>query len=276
LVECRRRGDAGFDEVTGMLPVAGTPCLFVMALPHAPAVAQRVVISHSFFEIFMLQAAELSLLRGLGAAGIPAIYIQAPGQGDSEGAPEDCLCEDRVEAAMAAFEHLSAEAGDGRPCFFGARLGGLISLRAAQEIGVPASLCVWDPVLDGNAYWKRVSRLERIAATVGRRTGFQDPELQLSEWGRVTLLGVETTPEQLTDLESTAKKVGRSARVDGAALAVLLNEGSAGPARSVLGGVVDGALQIVTLGIRDPWQLGLRRGEGAVGPTISWVQGATN
>lgn len=270
----RTIGD-GFVEETGMVRCGENELLYVMGIPDRPSSDHGVVISHSFFEIFMFQRTELALLRRLASAGVPCIYVQAPGMGDSEGSPRGCRCEDRVEAALTAFRHLEQTGERLHPCFFGARVGGLIALLAAQRSQGHSSVAVWDPVLDGNAYWKQIARLERIAATVGRKSGFVEPSRHLEERGRVTLLGVETTPEQVEDLKVTASKVSDGGRIHGDALAIALNEASIPPIRSAMQRIVEGSVSTVALGVRDPWALGLRKGDDAIVPTLAWLAGGS-
>ena len=273
LREHRRRTEPGFVEETGMLRSDDHELLYVMTLPEQPLSKLGVVISHSFFETYMFQRTELKLLRRLAAAGVPSIYVQAPGMGDSEGFPRECRCTHRVAAALSAFACLDQAIDGLDPCFFGARVGGLVSILAARQHGGRASLCVWDPVLDGSAYWKQVARLERIAATVGRKTGFVEPGRHLAERGRVTLLGVETTPDQLEDLKTSASSVHEGGSIRGDALAIALSDGSMPPLRAALEPMVEGHLATVALGLRDPWALGLRKGDDAIDPTVSWLAG---
>lgn len=266
----QRRREDGFVEETGMLDVGSARSFYVMVSPERVLSRHRVVITHSFFEMYMLQHTEIGLLRALARAGVPAIYVQAPGMGESEGDPRRCLCEDRVEAMTMAEAYLRRANDAGRPCFFGARVGGLIATLAAQRYDGAASLCAWDPVLDWADYWKKVSRLERIAAAIGRKSGFEEPERHLSERGRVTLLGVETTPEQQEDLEAATAAV-RLGRISGPGFILALNDASARSLRATIVPIVEGEVDVLSLGLRDPWQLGLRRGNGALEPTVAWI-----
>jgi alpha-beta hydrolase superfamily lysophospholipase len=267
----QRREGEGYTEETGMLSHDGHPLFYAMAFPREARGPWGVVISHSFFEMFILQRSEMVLLRRFAADGVPAIYVQAPGMGDSEGVARDCRVADRVDAARVAADHLRSTQGIGSICFFGARLGGLVAALAAQRSAEETSLCVWDPVLDQGVYWKQVSRLERVAAALGRKTGFDEPSRRLQRDGRTTVLGVETTPDQLSDLESAVSELQRNGRIDGAGLSVALDAASSEATRSRLEPLLSGGLESVTLGLRDSWQLGLRKGEMAIPPTLSWV-----
>lgn len=260
----------GFQEETGVVDVGGKPCLFVLARPTGRSHATGVVISHSYFEISMLQGAEVELARSIARSGRAAIYVQSPGMGDSAGDPAACLVEDRVAAALVAFEEMKSRVPEmQRPCFFGARLGGLVALLGAQEMGASA-VAVWDPALDGDAYWTQVRRLARVAAVVGRQDLFQEPAQEVSKDGRSSVLGVEVTPAQLEDMKRAPERL-RHDSIEGPGLLLALNDSAVSRLKPAVAASVTGPLETASLGQRDFWHLGLRRGHAATVPTIAWM-----
>jgi pimeloyl-ACP methyl ester carboxylesterase len=271
LTQHHRVASDGVVEEVGTFDLGGRRLFFHIARPPGDVRATGVVLCHSYFELSMLQEAEISLARKTAAAGHACIYVQAPGMGDSEGVPEECMLADRVDAATAAFEELRARVPRvARPCFFGPRLGGLVATLAARRIE-DAALALWDPNFDPSAYWKQVRRLARIAAVVGRQRFFDDPQIELDGQGKASVLGVEVTPSQLADLESAWSRI-EGGKIGGPALLVCLDDSSARAAKEVLSPIVQRPVDTRVIGKRDIWQLGLRRGKGAIEPTIEWMK----
>ena len=257
-------------EETGMFDLDGRRVLYFLVRPIARPRTTGIVISHSYFELSMLQEAEIRLARRLAAAGYASIYVQAPGMGDSEGDAEACMLADRVAAALGAFQHLRSVVPEiSRPCFFGARVGGLVATLGAQQVG-DAALALWDPTLDPSSYWRQVRRLARIAAVVGGQRLFKDPQVDLHEQGSASVLGVEVTSRQLEDL-AQAEVTRDLAIVEGPVLLVALDDPGMRAAKKVLSPLSSSPVDAHVIGHRDIWHLGLRRGKGALEPTVAWA-----
>lgn len=264
------RADEGFSEETGSLAVAGEELLFVLTRPTGVIHPVGVVLSPSYFELSMLQSAEIEFARRSARAGFACLYIQPPGAGDSTGDPLACTFPDRVGAALAGAAELSRRVeGTERTCFFGPRAGGLVALLAAGE--KPGSCAIaWDPALDGDLYWSQVRRLARVAAVVGRQDMFEEPQAEVSRDGRSSIMGIDITPEQLEDLRAAPGSL-RPGSIEGPVLVVGLRDPLVESAVATLRPIVRGEIEGLSLGRRDIWHLGLRRGAEVIEPTIEWM-----
>lgn len=266
----QRELEGNIEEV-GTVTVDGNDLYFIVIRPPGEARSTGIVICHSYFELSLLQAAEISFAREAARAGFACIYIQAPGMGDSRGVPQQCMVSDRIATARAGWDELARRVpAVSEPCFFGARLGGLVATLAAAE--TPGSnLVLWDPNFDSETYWKQVRRLARVSAVVGRMNMFQDPQIDIDQEGEASVLGVEVTRAQLADISTSAGRL-TTAKVDGAGVLVSMDAGSMRSASGTLSGIVQGPLETHSLGNRDIWGLGLRRGRGAIEPTVAWLK----
>jgi hypothetical protein len=270
LEEHQRYEDAAWSEETGTLLVNGRRLFFHLVRPAGEVRSAGLVICHSYFELTMLQEAEIALAREAAVAGFASIYVQAPGMGDSEGDPKKCFVKDRVAAVEAAFAELRTRVNEvSRPCFFGARVGGLVAALAAQRAD-EAALAMWDPSFNAPLYWKQVRRLARITAVVGRQHEFKDPQQDLARQGLASVLHVDVTPQLLDDLGRTELST-RNGVVAGPTFLLALNATAAKAALGALSGIVAASPHVHSVGHRDIWHLGLRRGKGATAPTVAWM-----
>ncbi len=277
----------GTVEEVGVIPHdRGDMAFLSIRPPDAATTKPGIVLCHSFFEMGLLQTAELTFLREVAQRGSPAIYVHAPGCGDSGGVPGTTTVQDRVDAATRGFDELVRRSSVERACFVGARFGGFVALRAAVEVG-GASVVLWDPSLDPAAYLTEVIRLVKIGSAVGRMTGSvftpegkkieraQDPSLaldprrELDENGRISLLGQETTVAQLEDLErATLEGLGQ---VAGTAAVFARDEAAQVAGVRVVQRVLDGPVSGHALGLRDVWHLALRAGAIVRTPSVEWL-----
>lgn len=261
----------GFVESTGTLELGGDRLLYVTFIPHDVRSTFGLTVSHSLFEFSVLQEAEIELCRAAARSGFAAIYVQAPGMGDSEGMGPEWTVDERVEGVAAAFDHLQRLcASVARPCFFGGRFGGLVATRAAQ--GEPgAALVLWDPSFDFTAYFKQVRRLVRMASVSNRQRYFKDPEAELAADGRSSVFGVEVTSELIDHLRAQTVPRGR---LTGPVFAVAIDAAGLRSIEQDIASITDGPFETTRVAIRDRWHLGLRHGETVVAPTIAWMEEA--
>ncbi len=270
LGEHQSRTDAGFTESTGTLRIGSDELLYVMTAPEGPFRSTGIVMSPSYFELSMLQSAEIEFARRSAASGFACIYVQPPGAGDSTGDPLTTTFSDRIAAALAGAAELRPRSGStDRVRFFGPRAGGLVALLAAQELE-GAGAVVWDPALDGDVYWNQVRRLARVAAVVGRQDQFEEPQMEVSRSGRSSVMGIDITPAQLDDLRAAPSGL-RNGAISGPVLLLGLNDSQVSEAGERLAPVVTGEIHRHSLGRRDIWHLGLRRGAEVIGPTVEWM-----
>ena len=231
-----------------------------------------VVLCPSFFELKTLQASELAFATELARSGFYALYVQAPGTGESFGEPEDVRVESRVSAAVAAARRALAGDSCRRIVYAGARLGGSVAILAAQATEESA-FAVWDPVLQGSTYLKQARRLDRIASMAGRRKGYEGLEDQLERRGWATLLGNVVTQPIYDDL--SALTVGDGPVVKGASLSVCLDDSAAGSASDALTGIAP-ALSSLSLGRRHLGHLGFSPEDAtaSIPLTLAWLKGS--
>lgn len=268
-----RREDEQIVEEVGMLSHEGKRLAFLLVRPKVPSRTTAVVVCHSLFEFKMLQSAEIALARAAANQGFPAIYVQAPGMGDSEGPSEGCTVDVRVAASLAAATYVR----DRRPevehiCLFGARLGGAVAALAAQELP-ETSIAVWDPAFTAEDYWKQAKRFGRVVATLSAERTFADPEEQLSKTGKASFLGYQLTRDLIDDL-TRIDSVSHGPRLKGPALVVSLNDQMVAAAVKTLSGFVDD-VEGASLGRPKPRHLihmGIQEAKEAVGATLEWME----
>lgn len=260
-------------EVTGMIQVGNSTSLYVAVVPVQIRSGRRVVVTDALFEMFTLQRLQIEFVRRLGEAGVPAIYVQTPGAGDGDGDPRWTLVADRLQAVLQAADVLESLSGVGARCFVAARLGAVVILKAILE--TPASICLWDPLLDLHAYMRGVIRLERASRALSGRPSASEATTDdgsWRDWAGSSTFGVEVSARQLEDFDLECSRLLGSRSSDVEALAVFVNDRSATTSRPSLEEII-GPVDVVTLGLRDPLQLGLRKGETALDPTVQWIIG---
>lgn len=273
------RKDDHLVEEVGMLEQDGRRLAYLMTMPRDRPKRTGVVICHSWFEFKMLQSAEIALARAVALSGFSAIYIQAPGMGDSSGVYSDCTVEARVGTALRAAEELLAcgQFPD-RVCMFGARMGAAIAARAAQELGPGSSLAMWDPALNSSDYWKQAKRFGRVVATLGPRTKqFATPDESLAATGRASFLGYQVTQEMVDDLQNIDSIVD-GPKSTGPALILSLNDQMVSAATRTVSSFVQ-EVDGVSLGRPKPRHLihmGVKEAKEAVEATVGWMERRLN
>lgn len=262
----RIEGD-GYIEEVGFVEAPEGPMFAVLTLPSTPATS-AIVLCPSLFELNTLQSTELMFLRRAARAGCAGIYIQPPGVGESGGDPGITTLASRIEAAQAGWQQLSDRVPGVAMAFFGARFGAVVAAQCAATTG-GAGLIAWDPSFEIDAYLKQIRRLVRISGVAGGSTAIADPWQRIREVGRASVLGIETTKEQLEDLGSAQMDLSR---IESPSLVVVLGNRAAAAAAAHLAGVSD--LEVVELPGRDLAGLGMsvREAPEAIEPTIAWIE----
>ena len=269
-----RRQDDRVSEELGVLTHEGQRLIFLMIRPRNRPARAGVVVCHSLFEFKMLQSAEVAFARSAASCGYASIYIQAPGSGDSEGSLENLMIDDRVGVALAAFRELSSSVPEiGRACMFGARLGAAVAALAAQRLGPDSSLVLWDPVFKADDYWTQGKRFARVVSTLARDTTYSDPDKQLADKGRASLLGYTVSAKTVEDL-AAIDRVTDGLLLQGPSLVVTLNDKMLASALSTVRRFapdVEGA----SLGRPKPRHvihMGVKEATEAVGASVGWMQ----
>jgi pimeloyl-ACP methyl ester carboxylesterase len=132
---------------------------------HLPAGAARgaVLVCSPFQSEFMANyRREVLLARSLSARGIAVARFHYRGTGHSDGDAADVTFEtmrrDAIEATGWLREHVDVE----HLGFLGTRWGALVAASLAAEYG-RAPLVVWDPAVDGRAYFREIFRLRAMS-----------------------------------------------------------------------------------------------------------------
>lgn len=266
----------GVVERAWMLPVAGTPAFAVQVRPAGRPIRQTgLVVCHSFFELKMFQGVELQLLRAAARRGFAGTVVHAPGMGDSLGDPTACLVADRLAAiaagAAALRQDLTEVYGIG---FVGARFGGALALLAAAEDPEPAGVALWDPVLEGDEYWRQLRRFERVVGALRRRRT-DDPDTELAREGVTGTVGFAVTQAQRDDLRSI-DRVHDQGRLEVPGLLLTLNDAMLRTARRQVEPLVSDLTARSLSRPRAKHLINLRIADaaGSIAPTVAWLDEA--
>ncbi|HYU58036.1 MAG TPA: hypothetical protein VEO00_08300 [Actinomycetota bacterium] len=273
----QRRAEPGLIEETGTIEVEGLRLFFHLWRPDGEARRVGVSIAHSFVDHAILQAAEAAFGRAAARAGIAVILVQAPGAGDSEGAPEACTMADRIRAVAAGWAELRRRVPETeRPCFLGAALGGLVAAHAAAG-NDQACLALWQPSLHGDAYWADVRRMLQLAMVRERRGEPRaadgdgpapDPDAVLDREGLADVLGMRVTAAQLQELRDAGRGLDDGTVAGPALLVTAADRDERAAVRRIVRGPVEVA---VGPGRRTAWHLGRPGGLDVAGPTVDWL-----
>lgn len=147
------------------LPTPGGAVAACLHLPGALVRREGIVVCPSFgYEYTHTHRSLVHLADELSAAGFPALRIDYPGTGDSEGdwlAPD--LLERWVAAVAVAGDWLAALVGGGPASLVGLRFGSLLAGLAAARTDVHHLVC-WHPVRSGRRWVREHRVLQRVAA----------------------------------------------------------------------------------------------------------------
>ena len=258
----------GWTESVKMLDCRSQSLFSLAMTPHEVSRSSGVVVCPSLFELAKLQKSEIRTMRRMVADGYPAIYVQPQGTGDSTGEPGSDSIDARIDAALAGWERLRALVPSLENVFFlGARLGGAVAVAASERVE-GAGLVLWDPVFDGQRYWKQVLRVARITAVSGRQRSFFDPAKEVESSGRAAVFGQMVSRDTLKGLLAL-NGASVEHRVTGPIFAVALNDDDASTVRQRF---TDGDLETVSLGRPAGAHLGVRDAPEAIGPTLEWLR----
>jgi pimeloyl-ACP methyl ester carboxylesterase len=165
---------------------------------HHPAGAVRrdcaVVFSHPFGHEYVQFHRVFRQLAGLLAqAGFPALRFDFYGCGDSYGESEDARIRRWLADIATALSEIRRRCATDKTCLVGLRLGGTLSLMAAEEHDIDG-LVLWDPVVTGASYLDELQALHRnMLATA---------HLRADSDGQNEILGFLLTDEMIADLKA--------------------------------------------------------------------------
>ncbi len=132
--------------------------------------------------------------EALAAAGHPALRIDLPGAGDSEGHPrDDGWIDSATGGIVSCVAWLRAEAGAGRVAIVAMGLGGLLTLRAIGQGLEVDDLVLWGVPATGRAVVRELKAFGRLEASQTGEDVTAVPEGEIRAGGHV--LSPETTAE---------------------------------------------------------------------------------
>ena len=129
----------------------------VMHMPEAHSVAQTAVLLCCPFGQEAIRTHRLYrvLADRLSRLGVPTLRFDYFGTGDSSGDDMDVDLGSWARDIRLADQELRRQSGMQSIAWMGARLGGTAALQAAQD-SPPTRLVLWDPVLNGASYLRKL------------------------------------------------------------------------------------------------------------------------
>jgi pimeloyl-ACP methyl ester carboxylesterase len=194
----------------------------ILAFLHRPTSGPLnggVVLCSSLYEDFRINyRRELFVARALARRGFAAVRFHYRGTGNSEDlAGRGVTFESIVSDTRAATSWLVERTGSTHLTMCGHRMGALVAAEVARaEDHIP--LVLWAPILDGAAFFRGMSRANRLAgvrATArARQTGGEAATGSSRDEG-IDMLGFRVEPESYEDLSARRMppSVGRGRRV---------------------------------------------------------------
>lgn len=149
-------GEGGREEAFFFGP-GGERMLGLLHLPAGPAAGAVLILSPIEAELLKNYPREVELARDLAARGMAVLRFHYRGAGNSDGASARLTLDSMIEDGRAAAEILRETRGNPRVGFLGTRLGALAAAALAREAG-GAPLVFWEPVLDGERYFRELLR----------------------------------------------------------------------------------------------------------------------
>lgn len=167
----------------------------IFSITHLPATTPRggvVVASPILAEQQRNYRREVLVSRALADAGMLVRRFHYPGTGNSAG-EEPASMARLVDTATEAVEAVAARTS--RVALLGTRFGALVAAAAAADLpGAP--LVLWDPVIDGERFFREVFRAARMTALARGATRVPDRDFVLDALrrdGRYDVLGFTVT-----------------------------------------------------------------------------------
>jgi len=137
-----------------------------------------------------MYGAQVLTARALADAGFAAARLHYRGTGHSSGVLDTVTVDAMLEDVARARVFLEETTGVKAIGFCGGRFGGLMAALAAQAHHAVA-LILWEPVLDGRAYFREIFRASQLSALAGGASGLRVGSAvdRLREAGTVDVLG---------------------------------------------------------------------------------------
>ena len=108
----------------------------------------------------------VNLARLLSSQGIHVLRFDFYGNGDSEGEFHEASFRSHVEEIHTAIDVLIEKTGAGNIGVFGGRLGGTLSMMAAETDNRIKDVLLWDPIIDVHQYLMKILRSNLASQTL--------------------------------------------------------------------------------------------------------------
>lgn len=190
---------------------SGTERIFgTRYLPGGTIKGGLVVCSSIHAEMLNAYRREVLLARAVAGRGVVVQRFHYRGQGHSDGESSEMTFERLVDDAVTAAARLSEETGVASPAFLGTRFGALVAAAAVSRYeGAP--LVLWDPIMDGEQFFKDAFRATMMSAVKEQRGNAQSTANLLKDIEREGFTDVLGYAVHAQLLESTK---GRSLAVE--------------------------------------------------------------
>ena len=210
----------GIREEFATPDIGGASTVAVLSTPLDGTPTVGWIICHSYaLEQVDLQPIESALARALAAGGSAVLRFHVQGYGDSQRTAEHATLGTHLKETAEAAEFLCESTGVRSLGFIGARFGGLVAALAAEQAGAGA-LILWDPVVKGRAYMRRLALLSAMTELLTHgRSGESgtDPETMIEQTGVLDVQGFPLTREVFREVAAIDLS-SRLSRFDGDAL----------------------------------------------------------
>ena len=139
----------------------GTSAKQLFGVHHPPLIqatrSTAVLLCYPFGDEYMrTHKAMRQLAIQLAKAGFHVLRFDYFGTGDSAGNGEDATMEQWIEDIGVAADELKDTSGHAKISMVGLRLGGTLAVKAAAVRADVDHLLLWDPIVDGAAYFKEL------------------------------------------------------------------------------------------------------------------------
>jgi hypothetical protein len=156
-----RTGEDGTRDEVAFIGPSGARLFTCIHRPNGKAHGAVVICSPLFSEHVANYRREVLLGRRLAAMGVAAMRFHYRGAGHSDGGTGGLNIGRMSEDALTALEYLDERVSPDRYAFVGARLGAFPAVVLARR-AVGAPVVLWEPVVEGSAYVRELSRIRRM------------------------------------------------------------------------------------------------------------------
>lgn len=186
------------------LPVASGRLFCLLHRPENETPAKGAVIYVHPFAEEMNKSRRMAALqaRAMAAAGYTVLQVDLLGCGDSSGDFGDATWESGIENLVEAGAWLQDRTRQPL-CWWGLRAGSLLAAAAAERIGQPCRMLLWQPVMLGKHYLQQFLRL-KIAGDLlggGAKGAMERIREQLAAGASVEIAGYSLSPALAFGLE---------------------------------------------------------------------------